>query len=204
MKKIKKKQRGVKPFKVLIVCDDCVDSGILRYLTTIDRVAMRGRHAYVSLIAISQRITPISVNVRDNADFVILFTPSSVQEFESLVEKFIPRNHRKLIRSRLEEIFDVKYQMLVLDNTDHRINNKFRECNMDMWLANEWIEIDLRMYLQNNAVYQPEHLLPEKEESEEVVEKTKSQSKPPVKRGSKTTRQTIDSVKQKIAKRRKK
>lgn len=199
----RKRKQGVEQVRILIVCDDCVDAGVFRYLSTIDRVAMRGRHALVSLIGATQRITTISVNVRSNTDFILLFTPSDMQEFESLMDKFIPKNHRKLIRPRLEAIFDKRFQFLVCDSTDHRLNNKFKECNTDMWLQDKWIEIDLRDYLAPNATYNSEALVPEYNFNHDNGEREPVESQPTATPKMKKKRMTKKSIRQFVEKRRK-
>lgn len=135
---------------ILIIMDDVVDSGVLTFHTAIDTLAMRGRHANVSVICNSQRIAPVSVNVRDNSDFLILFCPFSVQEFESAIDKFIPKAYRKKIRAKLEEIFDEEYQFLVINNTKKSIYEKMGSSNAQKFINNEIDYIDLRKYISNN------------------------------------------------------
>lgn len=135
---------------ILIIMDDVVDSGVLTFHTAIDTLAMRGRHANVSVICNSQRIAPVSVNVRDNSDLLILFCPFSVQEFESAIDKFIPKAYRKKIRAKLEEIFDVDYEFLIIDNTKKSIYEKMGQSNADAFIKNEIKYFNLKDFMDDN------------------------------------------------------
>jgi len=135
--------RPKKMKKVLVVLDDVVDSGVLRYHTEIDKYAMRGRHVEVSLISASQRIAPTSINVRDNSDMMILFSPSTVQEMESLIDKFIPTNNKKVVRFRVAQTFNVKYDFVLVDNIETKPYEKIGKSNCVDFLNNKIDIIDV-------------------------------------------------------------
>ena len=141
--------------KILIIMDDVVDSGVLNFHSAIDMLAMRGRHAEVTAIVNSQRIAPVSVNVRDNSDLLILFCPFSVQELESAIDKFIPKNFRKQIRKQLEDIFETEYEFLIINNTKKSIYTKMGHSNTDAFIKNKIEYLDLRDFMDKK--YETKH-----------------------------------------------
>ena len=122
--------------KILTILDDVVDSGTLNRGTSVDTYAMRGRHINVSIITVSQRISPTSINLRDNADMMICFMPSSVQEFEGLIDKFIPTNNKKCARQKICAVFDEPYEFVLVDNMGTKPYEKIGKSNCNDFLNN--------------------------------------------------------------------
>lgn len=147
----KQKAKSPKAQNILIILDDVVDTGILNYHTVIDTLAMRGRHANISVWSNSQRISPISVNVRDNSDMLILFQPFSIQEFESAIDKFIPKAYRKKIRLKLEEIFEQEFNFLVINNMKRELFTKIGYSTTHEFVQNKIEYLDLRNYMDDKT-----------------------------------------------------
>lgn len=137
------KDRPNKVKKILIILDDVVDSGVLSRASAIDKYAMRGRHIEVSCITASQRISPTSINVRDNADMMIIFRPYSVQEFERLVDTFIPTNNKKMVRQKIMDIFETDHDFVVVDNMNKKPYEKIGKSNCDEFLNNQITKVNV-------------------------------------------------------------
>lgn len=132
----KSHDRPSKMEKILILLDDVVDSGVLSHDTVIDKYAMRGRHIGANMFISSQRITKVSINARDNTDMMILFSPSSVQEFESLIDKFVPTTSKKYAREQVNKVYDKEYEFVVIDNLGSKPYEKIGHSNTNDFLNN--------------------------------------------------------------------
>lgn len=124
------------PKQVLVILDDVVDSGVLAQDSVIDKYAMRGRHVGCSAFYASQRITKTSINTRDNSDMIILFSPYSVQEFENLIDKFVPTTSKKFARVQVNKIFDIPHEFAVINNMGQKPYEKIGQSNADIFLNN--------------------------------------------------------------------
>lgn len=110
----------------LLILDDLIDSGIFDFRGIIDRIAERGRHIHMSLIVSSQRLTAVSRSVRINSDLFIVFAPSSISELEKFVEDFLPRTARGASLQLLTDLYNEKYQFLILNATETNWYNKLQ------------------------------------------------------------------------------
>lgn len=62
--------------EVLIIFDDCISSKGFKKTTEhspLNHIATLGRHFNISLIIISQKLTSVSTQVRQNSDYIVLF-----------------------------------------------------------------------------------------------------------------------------------
>ncbi len=135
--------------RTLLILDDCVDAGVLNFATDIDVISFRGRHIELSVIVSSQRITPISVNTRDNSRFFIIFKPFSQQELESFTEKFVSRAHVKKFRKFLTTLFVEQFTFLLIDHTERDINRQFATSKAEQFVAGELNFIYMSQFLDN-------------------------------------------------------
>lgn len=112
--------------KVLIILDDCIDSGVLSFRGVADKLAERGRHADLSVIICAQRISAVSRSIRLNSDYFVIFRPYSIQEFQQYVEQFISKNKRKAVTEQILDVFDEKYMFIIVDNTERSFKKRFK------------------------------------------------------------------------------
>lgn len=129
----------------LLILDDVIDSGVIKFGGIVDKIAERGRHIGISFIAAVQRISAMSRSVRLNTDYFIIFSPFSVSEMEQYLEQFVSRNHRKEIRKAIDDIFaDDDYKFVLLDNTERMINKRLKWSDADKFIRGEvhMMEID--------------------------------------------------------------
>jgi len=117
--------------KILLILDDCANSHLFRNGGIIETISMRGRHANISCIITSQTLHSITKKVRLNSDYIILFSPYVVRELEGFIEEFCVKDDRKKIIKRFLDIFDTKYNYVVINNNEHcykkKITLKFKE-----------------------------------------------------------------------------
>ena len=120
--------------KTLLILDDMIDSGLMNFKGLCDRFAERGRHIDFSVIATSQRMSAVSRSVRLNSDLFIIFCPYSISEIEQFLEQFVSRGQKKQIRKALDDIFNEKYQFVLLDNS-RPTGKKLQTSNADDFCA---------------------------------------------------------------------
>lgn len=149
MRKVKARERRSKHLpklycpSTLLILDDCIDSGVLDFRGTVDKIAERGRHINMSAIMCSQRISAISRSVRLNSDYFIIFSPYSVQELEQFIEQFISKEHRKPLREKLGDIFETPHQFIVLDNSEKNIRKKLKTSNAQDFIEGKAEVLDI-------------------------------------------------------------
>ena len=103
----------------LFVFDDCVGENILGYTGVVSDIASRGRHYATSVILVTQHLNRVPRTARWNADYIVLFKPGAVQEFQSFLEQFFLREDRKQALQYLlkEVLYQQPYRFLVLSPT---------------------------------------------------------------------------------------
>lgn len=121
---------------MLIIFDDCIDSGVFNFRGGVDKIAERGRHINLSCIISSQRISAISRSIRINSDYFLIFVPYAAREMEQFVEQFVFKDHRKNMVTKLLDIFSTPYEFLLLDNLEKNILNKLKHSNADNFVKN--------------------------------------------------------------------
>lgn len=143
MRSVRKRQRDYPELPplycpdTLLILDDCIDSGVLNFRGTVDKIAERGRHINMSCIICSQRISAISRSVRLNSDYFIIFAPYSIQELEQFIEQFVSKADRKPLRLLLKDIFGIPYQFVLLDNTEKDPKRKLKTSNANAFLKGQ-------------------------------------------------------------------
>jgi len=115
----------------LLILDDCIGTGALRFRGETDDYATRGRHVNISLIIAVQKITSCSPVIRDNSDYFIIFCPYSVSELERFVEMFVQKNKRNDLYKKLRDIFDIPFQFIMVDNTIKNIRHKLKHSDAE-------------------------------------------------------------------------
>lgn len=117
--------------RTLVILDDVVDSGVLRFGGAVDKIAERGRHMNISAFISAQRLSAVSRSVRLNSDYFIIFSPFSISEIEQFLENFVSKSMVKEMRSSLARLFEKKYEFLILDNSETQWSKKFKSSNAD-------------------------------------------------------------------------
>lgn len=143
MKKVRHRERYEKDLpkikcpRTLLLLDDCIDSGVLNFRGTVDKIAERGRHINLSLIISSQRISAVSRSIRLNSDYFIIFSPYSISEMEQYLEQFVSRDRRKEVRLKLLDVFEVPYKFVILDNTIKNPALKLKTSTAEKYVTNQ-------------------------------------------------------------------
>jgi hypothetical protein len=112
--------------ETLVLLDDIIDSGLIRFTGSVDKIAERGRHVNISLILCSQRISAVSRSIRINSDYFFVFRPFSISETERFFDDFIERDKRKALRMELQRLFAVRHQFIMVDNHTEVLNERLK------------------------------------------------------------------------------
>ena len=135
--KKRKREEAITCPRTLLILDDCIDSGVMSFHGVVDKIAERGRHVEISLIASSQRQSAISRSVRLNSDYFLIFSPYSVGEMEKFLEEFVSKSFRSDLRDKALKIFEQEYQFIVLDNSEKDISKKMKFSNAHDFINNK-------------------------------------------------------------------
>jgi hypothetical protein len=111
---------------VLIICEDLADEGSFNNSKLLQRIAFRGRHALVSIIVSSQKLSSISRGVRINSTYIAAFRPSGSEE-EWYYNEFIPKRLVKQAQVVFNKVWDEPYQFLLIDRLTKDPNRRFRK-----------------------------------------------------------------------------
>jgi hypothetical protein len=85
-----KKHKEHKPKQILLVLDDIVgDRKHIHEDTTLNRLAVQGRHFNVSICLTTQEPHAIGTSLRNNADFVVIFQQKSARAKKSVCDDFL-------------------------------------------------------------------------------------------------------------------
>ncbi len=103
---------------VLLICDDCLDSGILARGGACDRCAQRGRQTKIHQIYTSQGVRTHSNNIRDNATYHLLWSPHSVFQMEAFLEQFVSRQYRKQVYPLMEAVYAIPHAFILIDEME--------------------------------------------------------------------------------------
>lgn len=135
---IQKKREGKETLEcplTLLILDDVIDSGVIKFGGIVDKIAERGRHVNIGFIGATQRLSAMSRSVRLNTDYFIIFTPFSVSELEQYLEQFVSRSFRKEMRLAINDIFSSDdYKFVLLDNTERMVSKRLKWSDCDSFI----------------------------------------------------------------------
>ena len=112
---------------VLIIFDDCLDTNIMKFNGILDKIASRGRHMKISMIAVSQRISGISRTIRLNSDYFLIFSPFNLSESEQFLEQYVLKRYRKEMGKIILDIWKKKHSFIFVDNSEYDSTKKIKE-----------------------------------------------------------------------------
>jgi hypothetical protein len=149
MRTVRKRQRSgfskQRCPNTLLILDDILDAGLIQFHGIVDTLAARGRHCNMSVIIASQRITSISIVIRDNSDYFLIFAPFTLDELEKYIEKFVSRKKRGEFIAAILEVFEVPHDFILLDKHERSRKHKFKIMNAQDFMNNtyEFLDEDL-------------------------------------------------------------
>ena len=112
--------------ELLLVLDDCIDSGLFDFRGLSDIIAERGRHFGVSAFFSTQRLTALSKSIRIGCDYFDFFKPHAIQELESFIEKFVSKNNIKAFRKKFSQVYSEMYMIVFYDPNQLEGYNQFK------------------------------------------------------------------------------
>ena len=175
MKRVRKREREEKDKpklscpNTLLILDDCVDSGVLTFRGTVDKLAERGRHMNMSTIVSAQRISSISRGIRTNSDYFLIFSPFTIGELEQFIEQFVAKSQRKEAIQTILNIFETKYEFILIDNTEPALR-KLKSSN-----AEDFVKGIVRPLFPNGKVEQGEKRIESPEHHDLPLKKHKTE-----------------------------
>jgi hypothetical protein len=111
--------------QILMLFDDMIGSSSMsRFGSKLDIFSAKSRHLNISMIFISQRISAISRTIRLNSAIFVIFSSFNYSEVESFISQYIPKKFKKKVLDKLNTIFNVKYNYLLANNKNPKINER--------------------------------------------------------------------------------
>lgn len=123
-RRIKDVQRSRCP-SLLLVLDDIIDSNVVNFGGSVDKIAERGRHVNITAIICSQRISAVSRSIRINSDYFFIFPPHNQSEVERFLEEFVSRAHKREVWDACDTIFSQEHHFIMIDNSS-KYNEKIK------------------------------------------------------------------------------
>lgn len=124
--------------KTLVIMDDCIDSGILNFRGSVDKIAERGRHLDISSCFCVQRSSALSRSIRLNTNYFIIFAPYAVAEMEKFLAEFVSKDKQARARSLFATVFEKPFQFIVLDNNEKGVYQRIKESNAYDFISGRW------------------------------------------------------------------
>lgn len=115
--------------RLLVVMDDVIDSGVIRFGGVVDKYAERGRHIDITCLICTQRMSALSRSVRINSDYIFLFAPFSISEIERFCEEFVSRSQRKSLHAALDQVYKIPHEFVMVDNSVKDPRGKLKHTN---------------------------------------------------------------------------
>jgi hypothetical protein len=112
---------------LLLIFDDCLDSGALSWHSLLETIFIRGRHLNISIIIVSQHINRISRTMRLNADYFCYFKPSNQSEIDDFLKQYVDRRNRDEMYQKIKQIFTKPHSFIVIDNKIKNSKMRYRE-----------------------------------------------------------------------------
>lgn len=128
---------------ILVVLDDCIDTGLISMRSISDTLTARGRHFGISVIILSQALTSISFVARINSDYMLLFQPWEFLEMEKFLARFVEKDQHKDILREMKRVFETKYNFIFVNNATS-LAERLSFTNADAFLRKQWTYFNTR------------------------------------------------------------
>lgn len=114
----------------LLILDDCIGTNLFRggrVENVCDELSELGRHIDLSLIIVSQKLSKISLDIRQNLTCLFVFAPLHYADIERILDEYVPQEYRQLFRKLQQEIFREQYAFIIIDGSpDRRVDFRLR------------------------------------------------------------------------------
>lgn len=113
---------------ILLILDDCLDSGALSSRSVLEKIFSRGRHVNIHCVIVSQHMNRISRTMRLNNDYMIYFMPNNMSEVDDFLEQYVGKTERKKMRQYLKDMWNESiYNFIMVDFRTKDITRRFRK-----------------------------------------------------------------------------
>ena len=116
-KELKKKNTKKIP-NLLIILDDCLQTGAFNHHSIIETAYVRLRHFDISLICSSQKYVGLSRTIRLNSKALILFEPYNESEFDSILDENSSKYTRLKMKKMLDLVFSRPFGFILINNSE--------------------------------------------------------------------------------------
>lgn len=111
--------RGIKKKKeykhVVLILDDCIGNVNLSHEKSIDRLYASGRHYNISIIIITQKYKAVSNLIRNNLNYLILFSHSNKEQKKIIASEY-SKYDKDIEFYRVLDTYTKNYGCLIIDN----------------------------------------------------------------------------------------
>jgi len=109
---------------IALILDDMVGNPLLKFNGYIDKLSTKSRHLNISIFILSQRISAVPRTYRLNTKYTILFNAVNMSELERFTEECCPRKYRKLLPSKIPDIYNTPYNFILCHNFATKVSER--------------------------------------------------------------------------------
>lgn len=125
-----------KPVHSIVILDDCAFDGSLKSSKALNHVYMNGRHIQCSVLICSQKHSLISTDIRENANFAIIF-PCSQKQLELVSDDYNYLPRKKDFISLFRKYTPNKHNFFVINFTNNDKKQIYQDDNFEYILEKE-------------------------------------------------------------------
>lgn len=107
----------------LLILDDCIGTNLFRgnrVENVCDKISCVGRHFDLSLVIMSQKLSKISIDIRQNLTCLFVFAPLHFADIERILDEYVPQEVRPMFRKMQQEVFREPYAFIIIDGSPKR------------------------------------------------------------------------------------
>lgn len=116
--------RGTAP-DVLLIIEDCLHKEIVDQRGILAQLVTWSRKIKLSIVLTTQKIAGLDRTIRLNTKYFICFNCPNFTELERFLEEFLPPLYHKAFKKYVCEIFNEKYNFILIDVFNPHILEKF-------------------------------------------------------------------------------
>ena len=124
-------QKNIKKFEpnklpnLLVILDDCLQTGAFNHHGVIETAFVRLRHYNISLICTSQKYSGLSRTIRLNCKSLIIFEPYNMSEFDHILDENSDKYTRKKYKAMMDHVFSKPFAFLLINNTERDKSKRY-------------------------------------------------------------------------------
>lgn len=112
---------------ILLIFDDVFDNVQFTNSALLKTLAMRGRHACVSMMLSGQKLSLLGTPVRNNLTHLVFFRPNNLSELDRFLEENVQKTQRKEYSKAFKDAWQTEYNFILVDYLNGDLKMRFRE-----------------------------------------------------------------------------